>query len=107
MKKIIVFVILIAAAGLVGPKIIGSSANQKFEEFVAVANETPGYQVQILDSETSWFSSRATVNVGLDSMIFGDMAYDPSVQQLFSDISVDLDVTIQHGPFLTLNGLGL
>ena len=77
MKKIIVSVILIAIVGLLGPKIIGGSANQKFEEFIAEVNETPGYQVEIIDSQTSWFSSKATVSVGLDPMLFGDMVNDP------------------------------
>ena len=107
MKKIIVSVLLIAIVGLVGPKIIGGSANQKFEEFIAEVNETPGYQVEIIDSETGWFSSKATVNVGLDPMILGDMGNDPQMRMLFEEFSADLSVTMQHGPFLTLNGLGL
>jgi hypothetical protein len=107
MKKIIVSVILIAIVGLAGPKIIGGSANQKFEEFIAEVNETPGYQVEIIDSETGWFSSKATVNVGLDPMILGDMGNDPQIRMLFEEFSADLSVTMQHGPFLTLNGLGL
>ena len=107
MKKIIVSVILIAIVGLAGPKIIGGSANQKFEEFIAEVNETPGYQVEIIDSQTSWFSSKATVSVGLDPMLFGDMGNDPQMRLLFEEFSADLSVTMQHGPFLTLNGLGL
>ena len=107
MKKIITFAILMVIVGLAGPKIIGSSANQKFEEFIAAVNETPGYQVVIIDSETSWFSSKATVNVGLDPMILGDMGNDPQMRMLFEEFSTDLSVTMQHGPFLTLNGLGL
>ena len=107
MKKIIVFVLLIAVVGLVGPKIIGGSANQKFDEFIAAVNEAPGYQVEIIDSETSWFTSKATVTIGLDPMLFGDMGNDPQIRMLFEEFSADLSVTMQHGPFLTLNGLGL
>lgn len=107
MKKLIILGIIIATLGLAGPKIIGSGVNQKIEAWVNAVNQTPGYRVQLINSETHWFSTLATVNVGLDPVLFGDMASDPAMDELFEDLSANLLVTIQHGPFLSLNGLSL
>ena len=44
MKKFTIIALLIAAIGLIGPKIIGSDANTNINEAVAAINEAPGYQ---------------------------------------------------------------
>lgn len=107
MKKALILVIFVAAIGLAGPKIIGGGVNQKIDEFVTAINKTPGYRVKVINSETSWFSTLATVNIGIDPILFDDMAIDPQVSELFDNFSLDTNVTIQHGPFLSLNGFGI
>lgn len=107
MKKIIISVVLITTIGLVGPKIIGGGVNQKIDDFVATVNQTPGYQVTVVTQESSWTSTVATINVGLDPALLGDMASNPMARELLDDLSVNFYVTAQHGPFLTLNGPAL
>ena len=107
MKKIIISIIIIAAIGLLGPKIIGSGVNQKIDDFVTTVNQTPGYQVTVVNQESSWTSTVATIKVGLDPTLLGDMATNPIASELLDDLSINFYVTAQHGPFLTLNGPGL
>ena len=107
-KKIIVlFFVAVAILGLTGPKIIGNNLEQSADEFIATLNKTPGYQVTVLQESFNWFSSSMTINVGIDPSIFGDLANTPSVAELFNTVSTNLNITMQHGPFLYLNGLDL
>ena len=107
MKKFTALGILIAFIGMVGPKIIGSTVNQKLDEIVASINQAPGYHASIISHESSWFSSAATVNIGLDTSIFGDTPANSETVEFLKDASFNVNVTSQHGPFLSLNGLGL
>ena len=107
MKKRTIIALFIAAIGLIGPKIIGSGANQNINLAVAAINEAPGYQATVVNVESGWFSTSAKVNVGLDPAIFGDMSSNPEVAAFFEDFSITFYVNAQHGPFLSLNGLGV
>jgi uncharacterized protein YdgA (DUF945 family) len=107
-KKIIVLLLItVAILGLVGPKIIGNNLEESADEFIATLNKTPGYQVTVLQESFNWFSSSMTINVSIDPSIFGDLAINPSVAEIFSTLSTNLNITAQHGPFLYLNGLDL
>ena len=107
MKKAVILATLIVAVGLIGPKFIGSGVNEKMDDFVGALNKTPGYEATIVSSQSSWFSTVATVKIGLDPAIFGDLTASPEAVEFFEDFSINAHVTAQHGPLLTLNGLGL
>ena len=107
MKKIIIPVALIAVVGLVAPKFTGTGINESLDDFVAQLDTAPGYTASIKSRDTSWFSSSAVVNVGIDPAMFADLGLGPSEMENFENLSADINVTAQHGPFLTLNGLGL
>lgn len=107
MKKIIISVAAIAVVGLVAPKFTGAGINEGLDNFVANVNTAPGYTATIESRETSWFSSAAVVKVGIDPAMFADLDLAPSDMQNFEELSANINVTAQHGPFLTLNGLGL
>ena len=107
MKKIVILGTLLAAVGLIGPKVIGSGVNEKMDEFVEALNESPAYEASIVAIESSWFSTVATVKVGLNPAIFGDLTANSEAAQFFEDFSVNAHITAQHGPLLTLNGFGL
>ena len=106
MKKTVILGTLIAVVGLIGPKIIGSVVNGKMDDFVGSLNESPGYEATIVSSQSSWFSTVATVKVGVNPVIFGDLSANPEAAEFFDNFSVNAHVTAQHGPFLTLNGVG-
>jgi uncharacterized protein YdgA (DUF945 family) len=106
MKKIIIAVAAIAAVGLVGPKFTGSAINQEVDNLVANINKMPGYQASLKNRETSWFSSYAVITIGLDPAIFADIGLELPEMEMFRNLNGELNFTAQHGPFLTLNGLG-
>jgi uncharacterized protein YdgA (DUF945 family) len=107
MKKIIISVAAIAVVGLVGPKFTGGIINENLDQLVADINLAPGYTATIKSRETSWFSSSAVVNIGIDPDMFADLGLSPSEMENFENLTASVDVHAQHGPFLTLNGLGL
>ncbi|MFQ3248208.1 MAG: hypothetical protein ACI9O6_000010 [Glaciecola sp.] len=107
MKKIIIPVAAIAIVGLVAPKFTGSAINEGLDNFIASVNSAPGYTATIESRETSWFSSSAVVKVGIDPAMFADLGLSDSDMENFENLSAKVNVTAQHGPFLSLNGLGL
>lgn len=107
-KSIITLIILvIAAIGLVGPKIIGNNAIQKIDQMITSMNDLPGYQVNVVSVESGWFSTSTKIDFGIDEAIFGEMSMDPELAAFFENFSLTIDAKAQHGPFLTLNGLKL
>jgi uncharacterized protein YdgA (DUF945 family) len=107
MKKIIIPVAAIALVGLVSPKFTGNAINEGLDNFVASLNTAPGYIATIDSRETSWFSSSAVISVGIDPVMFADLGLDSTELGSFEDLSATINVSAQHGPFLTLNGLSL
>ena len=89
MKKTVILGIFIGAIGLIGPKIIGSGVNEKIDDFVGALNKTPGYEATIVSSQSSWFSTGATVKIGLDPAIFGDLTASPEAAEFFEDFSIN------------------
>ena len=107
MKKALIFGTLIAAIGLVGPTLIGSVVNEKMVELVGTLNESPAYEATIVRSQSSWFSTVATVKVGLNPAVFSDLSTNPEAVKLFEDLSGNVNITAQHGPLLALNGFDM
>lgn len=107
MKKIIIPVAAIAIVGLVGPKFTGNGINESLDSFIETMNTAPGYKATIESRETSWFSSSAVVNIAIDPAMFADVGLDSEAMDDIENLSANVNVTAQHGPFLTLNGLGL
>lgn len=103
MKKIISLVVVLALLGLFGPNIIGNKVNDNLEDTVASINKMTGYSATIESRSKSWFETTAVVNVEIDPELFGEVA-DMGALRTWSS---NLNVSIQHGPFLTLNGLDL
>ncbi|GAC26935.1 YdgA family protein [Brumicola pallidula] len=107
MKKIIIPVAAIVLIGVVGPKFTGNGINEGLDNFVSILDKSPGYIATIESRETSWFSSSAVINVGIDPLMFAESGLNPAEMVPFEDLSATINVTAQHGPFLTLNGLNL
>lgn len=107
MKKIIIPVAAIVLIGAVGPKVTGNGINEGLDNFVSTLDKSPGYIATIESRETNWFSSSALINVGIDPLMFAGSGLDPAEMESFEDLSATISVTVQHGPFLTLNGLSL
>ncbi len=107
MKKIIIPVVAIVLVGLISPKFTGNLINKRLDNFVVNLNTAPGYIATIESRETSWFSSSAIISVGIDPVMFADLGLDSTELGSFEDLSATINVTAQHGPFLTLNGLSL
>ncbi|MFT5276583.1 MAG: hypothetical protein ACI97K_003036 [Glaciecola sp.] len=107
MKKIIISVAVIAAIGLIVPKFTGGFISQGLDDFIGTINEMPGYQANIEKRETNWFSSSAVINVGIDPAMFADLPMGQGDMEMFENFAAKINFSAQHGPFLTLNGLGL
>jgi hypothetical protein len=107
MKKIIIPVAAIVLIGVVGPKFTGNGINEGLDNFVSILDKSPGYIATIESRETSWFSSSAVISVGIDPLIFAESGLAAAEMAPFEDLSATINVTAQHGPFLTLNGLSL
>jgi uncharacterized protein YdgA (DUF945 family) len=111
MKKTLLAVTsIIVLVSVIAPKIVCNSFNQKLDSVVELINQNPVYNVTIIDRASDWFSSTATINVGLDSSTFnnnvGQKAYN-EMQGVFANMNVDVVIDAQHGPILTQNGLAL
>jgi uncharacterized protein YdgA (DUF945 family) len=111
MKKTLIFgASIIVLVAVIAPKIVSNSFNQKLDSVVELINQNPVYNVSIKDRTSDWFSSTATINVGLDSSTFnnnvGQEAYN-EMQGVFANMNVDVVIDAQHGPILTQNGLAL
>ena len=108
MKKLLISAILIIVTLLAGPKIISNSVNQNLNNFITNLNEIPGYQLKITNLESGWFSTTAEVNIGLDPLMFNDGSMNLEEELIMKQLlNADFNITSQHGPLLTLNGLGL
>lgn len=107
MKKVIIPVALIAAIGLIGPKLAGSSYNTQLDEFVTSVNDMPGYTATINERTQNWFTSSSVIEFGIDPAMFEDEALPAEQMEMFQDLTFKLNVNAQHGPVLLLNGFSL
>lgn len=91
MKKIIAAVVVVAAgAGVVGPKIIGSSVEPEYKRQFEQIPEHAGIKYQHRSFENGWFSSSAETEM---RMVFGVPELDAIRAVLTSDI--------KHGPVMS------
>ncbi|MFT7218003.1 MAG: hypothetical protein ACI8R8_003099 [Paraglaciecola sp.] len=109
-KTLLVGASIILLVAVIAPKIVSNSFNQKLDSVVELINQNPVYNVSIKYRTSDWFSSTATINVGLDSSTFnnnvGQEAYN-EMQGVFANMNIDVVIDAQHGPILTQNGLAL
>lgn len=104
MKKVIIPVAVIAAIGLIAPKFTGGAVNQGLDDLVSTINEAPAYQASIENRQTGWFSSSAEIIIGID---YSKLDMSSADMQVFENFTAKINFSAQHGPFLSLNGLGL
>jgi uncharacterized protein YdgA (DUF945 family) len=112
MKKTLLAVTsIIVLVSVIAPKFVSNSYNQKLDSVVELINQNPAYSASIKDRTSAWFSSTATINIGLDSSVFDNNDFDQEtaskVQDVFANMNVDVVIEAQHGPILTQNGLAL
>lgn len=105
-KTLLIGASIIVLVSAIAPKFVSNSFNQKLDSFVELINQNPAYSASIKNRTSTWFSSTATMNIGLDSSAFSQGSA-PELQDAFADMSVEVEVDAQHGPILTQNGLTL
>ncbi|MFT6270470.1 MAG: hypothetical protein ACJAVV_003309 [Alphaproteobacteria bacterium] len=103
MKKVLIFALaLILAAALIGPKIVGSQLANGIQNTVDSINKSSSYSASVISMESSWFSTRAEVTVGMIMPDMSDVTGEAPV-----DFSINLDVSASHGPFIINDGLAI
>jgi hypothetical protein len=102
---------IIVLVSVISPKFVSNSFNQKLDSVIELINQNPAYSASIKDRTSAWFSSTATINIGLDNSAFENNAFaqetDTEMQDVFANMNVDVVIDAQHGPILTQNGLAL
>ena len=100
MKKVLLFVlVLIIAAALVGPKIVGSQLQSGIQDTVDSINQNPNYTASVISLESTWFTTTAEVSICLEMPDIPELA-----GQIPVDFSVNVHLSSQHGPILTSDG---
>lgn len=101
-KKGLALGVVVVVAGLaVSPNIIGTQAEAELREHIQLFDqEQPGYTLEIIEYERNWFSSSAQLKLGID---LPTLLADPEAEVL----STDIELSIQHGPILTDQGLSI
>ena len=109
MKKTVAYTaLLLAAVGLIGPKLVGAGSKSQIDEYMRLINEQSVYEVSWKAYESGWFNSSGTVHVKLKLPPFVSLAQTDDRVAGEQLIAVDFDLSLQHGPVLTGKpGLGL
>lgn len=103
MKKVLILAfVLVLAAALIGPKIVGSQFATGIENTVQAINKNPSYSASISSMESTWFSTKAVVNVALTMPDMSDVTGQAPL-----DFSVNVDVMGKHGPFIFSDGFAI
>lgn len=105
-KTLLISASIIALTAVIAPKFVGNAFNQKLDSMLVLINQNPMYSASVKNRSNTWFSSAATIHIAFDGSAFAD-ENTPEIQNVFSDINVDIVVDAQHGPILTQNGLSL
>lgn len=92
---------IVVAAALIGPKFVGPQAEGAIKQHIEVINQLPAYKASMVSFDSGWFSSTATVSLGID---FGSVYPDASAPD---DLSFEVVIDVQHGPVLTQFSPGL
>lgn len=103
MKKLLVIMSsLVVVASLVGPKIVAYKVEQNLKENIKSVNELPGYEVQLAEISSTWFTTKAKINLVLDVASILDT---PRTDRL-TNLIAELEFKAIHGPVLfTKNSL--
>ena len=99
--------VAVLGAALVGPKIIGSTVESKVHEYVAQLDETVGYDAEVVEYNSGWFSSSAKLKLTLDLQAAQMTAGDADVSDDFDPIPVEVDLYTKQGPFIFHDGLSV
>ncbi len=91
MKKILIIVVLLAAAFLVSPYFIGSSAEKQLKEMYAQMSAHPSYSLEVSEYNKGWFSSQAKIKLVIDGIPNAEIPEFSLIQKL------------SHGPILMGN----
>jgi hypothetical protein len=103
MKKFLIFALtLVLAAALIGPKIVASQFASGIQNTVDLINKNPSYTASVISMDNRWFSTKAEVAVGMNIPDMSDIT-----GETHADLSINLDVTASHGPFIINNGFAL
>jgi uncharacterized protein YdgA (DUF945 family) len=103
MKKILtVALVLVLAAALIGPKIVGSKFADGIQNTVVAIDKNPNYTASLKSIESKWFSTKAEVVVGLIMPDMSEMTGQDTI-----DMSITLDVIGNHGPFIFSDGFAI
>lgn len=105
-KTLLIGAGIIVLAAVIAPKFIANSFNQELDSVVALIDQNPAYNASIKDRTSGWFSSMATINIGLDTSAFVQ-ENTAELQDVFKDMNVDVVINAQHGPILSQNGISL
>ncbi|WP_157981090.1 DUF945 family protein [Pseudidiomarina insulisalsae] len=101
-KGLIIGAVVAAAALVVAPWWIGQQVETKVTRYVQLFSEgQPTYHAELLSYERSWFGANATISLSMDPALFA------AVDDMESDFSMTMELSIQHGPVLTDQGLEL
>ncbi|UTW45347.1 YdgA family protein [bacterium SCSIO 12696] len=104
MKKVLtIVVILVVIAVLGGPFFTAKLARQGLEQQVALINEMPGYQAELVNYQKGWFSATTQMHVGIDETA---LANNPGMEEV-GDLGFLMDIDIVHGPLLLRDTTGV
>ncbi|CAB0151606.1 hypothetical protein PSI9734_01980 [Pseudidiomarina piscicola] len=102
-KGIVIGAVVIAGVLTATPYIVGSQTEGNIYKQVAHFDQSqPVYQAKVLSYERNWLSSNAVIEVGVDMQALAGV--DTSELQW---LTTELDLSLQHGPVLTDQGLSL
>ena len=101
-KNVFSGIVIIAALLLVTPKFFGTTAKNKIFQIQKIVAVTPLYQMEILEYEQGWFTSKAKIKIKADfRKILREMPR--KLRDIPTDLTFDIDIA--HGPIMILDGV--
>ncbi len=98
-KGLSVVAVAVVGAAVIGPKVVGSQLESTLRAQVEKLNETAGYNAELTDFESSWFSTSAKVSLTLD-LETSSVNTAADDQDALESIHTVIDLSAQHGPLL-------
>lgn len=94
---------VVVASLAIAPYFVGQHAQQNIEHYVKVFDEgQPGYKAEIVSYERNWFASTAVIAVAFDLGALSDVT-----DEEMPELATEMELQLQHGPLLTLDGFAL
>lgn len=112
-KAILVLVLLIAAAAIGLPPLIGMSTENIVRTRIEQMNENPVLDMQVSEYDRGWFGSTASVEVALDSNYLALMTAGgtdgpgPGIAEALGEQAITIPMRLAHGPIVLMNGFYL